>query len=83
MRHIKIEAEHTAFDRLTKIFTKIVSTAKTNKEIERDLIKAGNAMYEGFCGDDMTVIPHQDQYITMTATEMVTERTVAYVTIRF
>lgn len=83
MRHIKIEAIHVSFDRHTKIFTKIVSTTKTNKELERDLIKAGNAMYEGFCGDDMTVIPHQDQYITMTATEMVTDKPVANVSVRF
>lgn len=83
MRYIKIEVTHVAFDRHTKIFTKIVSTAKTNEELERDLRKAGTAMYEGFCGDDMTIIPHQDQYITMIATEMVTERTVSHITIRF
>lgn len=44
MRHIKIEVTHVAFDRHTKIFTKIVSTAKTNKELKRDLRKAGNGI---------------------------------------
>jgi len=83
MRYIKIEAVHISFNKHTKIFTKIVSTAKTDKELERDLRKAGNAMYEGFCGDDMTVIPHQDQYIETIATEMPTENTVASITVRF